>query len=135
VLKKFRFGSIPAIVVSPRDITKPEGPSPKSPKASYELVVHVRTGHNRKKEREKTAADYFHVKIKSHVSVKEKQQATSIYVHTYLWDIGCSDNSEKNIWTTSSARSLTAACNAQGLVAAHSRKLLATLGGSTSTRP
>jgi hypothetical protein len=49
------------------------------------------------------------------------------------------DNLEKNISTTSSSISSitasTAACYAQGLAAAHSRKLLATLGGSTSTRP
>jgi hypothetical protein len=51
----------------------------------------------------------------------------------------CSDNPEKSISTTSSSTSstisaLTAACHARGLVIAHSRKLSATLGGSTSTR-
>jgi hypothetical protein len=47
----------------------------------------------------------------------------------------CSDNSDKNILTTSSSRSSTAACHARGLVITHSCKLLATLGGSMSTRP
>jgi hypothetical protein len=62
---------------------------------------------------------------------------------------GCADNLEKNISTTrrllgqleentsttlaSSASTVT--CNAQGLAVARSRKLSATLGGSTSTRP
>jgi hypothetical protein len=46
-----------------------------------------------------------------------------------------SDNPEKNISTTSSSRSSIAACHARGLAVAHSRKLSATLGGSTSTRP
>jgi hypothetical protein len=51
-----------------------------------------------------------------------------------------SDKSEKNILTTLSSISLTTsrsttACHARGLVAAYSRKLSATLGGSTSTRP
>jgi hypothetical protein len=41
-------------------------------------------------------------------------------------------NPEKNTSTTSAS---TAACHAWGLVIAHSRKLSATLGGSTSTRP
>jgi hypothetical protein len=49
------------------------------------------------------------------------------------------DNSKKKISTTSfstsSTTALTPACHARGLVAAHSRKLSATLGGSTSTRP
>jgi hypothetical protein len=40
----------------------------------------------------------------------------------------------KSISTTSSSRSSTAAYHARGLAAAHSRKLSATLGGSTSTR-
>jgi hypothetical protein len=52
----------------------------------------------------------------------------------------CSDNSEKNTSitspSTSSTAASTAACYARGLIAAaHSRKLSATLGGSTSTRP
>jgi hypothetical protein len=51
----------------------------------------------------------------------------------------CSDNSETNISTTlsstSSTTASTAACHARGLIAVHSRKLSATLGGSTSTRP
>jgi hypothetical protein len=47
---------------------------------------------------------------------------------------------EENISTTSSSTSSTtststAAYHAQGLIAAYSRKLSATLGGSTSTRP
>jgi hypothetical protein len=42
---------------------------------------------------------------------------------------------EENISTTLSSTSSTAACYAWGLTAAHSRKLLGTLGGSTSTRP
>jgi hypothetical protein len=42
---------------------------------------------------------------------------------------------EKSISTTSSSTSLTAARYARGLAVAHSRKLSATLGGSTSTRP
>jgi hypothetical protein len=43
---------------------------------------------------------------------------------------------EENILTTlSSSTSSTSASHARGLVIAHSRKLLATLGGSTSTRP
>jgi hypothetical protein len=50
-----------------------------------------------------------------------------------------SDNPEKNTSTTSSSTSSTAAstaaCHARGLIIAHSRKLSATLGGSTSTRP
>jgi hypothetical protein len=41
----------------------------------------------------------------------------------------------KNISTTSSSTSSTAASHARGLVAAYSRKLSATLGGLTSTRP
>jgi hypothetical protein len=49
------------------------------------------------------------------------------------------DNSKKNISTTSPSTSSTAAStaayHARGLAVAHSRKLLATLGGSTSTRP
>jgi hypothetical protein len=51
----------------------------------------------------------------------------------------CSDNSKKNISTTSSSISSiatsTATCYARGLAIAYSRKLSATLGGSTSTRP
>jgi hypothetical protein len=47
-----------------------------------------------------------------------------------------SDNPKKNISTTSSSRSSTAAsavpCHTRGLVVAHSRKLSATLGGSSS---
>jgi hypothetical protein len=42
---------------------------------------------------------------------------------------------EENTSTTSPLTSSTAACYARGLVVAHSRKLSATLGGSTSTRP
>jgi hypothetical protein len=43
---------------------------------------------------------------------------------------------EKNISTTSSTTfASTTACHARGLVVAHSRKLSATLRGSTSTRP
>jgi hypothetical protein len=50
------------------------------------------------------------------------------------------DNRKKNISITSSSTSSTtsvstAACYARGLTIAHSRKLSATLGGSTSTRP
>jgi hypothetical protein len=51
----------------------------------------------------------------------------------------CADNLEKNTSTTSLSTSSTVAsttaCYARGFAAAHSRKLLATLGGSTSTRP
>jgi hypothetical protein len=52
----------------------------------------------------------------------------------------CSDNSEKNTLTASSSVSSTtsastAAYHARGLAVAHSRKLSAMLGGSTSTRP
>jgi hypothetical protein len=47
----------------------------------------------------------------------------------------CSDNPEKNTSTTSSSIASTTAYHAWGLVVAHSRKLSATLGGSTSTRP
>jgi hypothetical protein len=43
------------------------------------------------------------------------------------------DNSEKNISTTSTSTSVTAASHARGLDAAYSRKLSAMLGGSTST--
>jgi hypothetical protein len=42
---------------------------------------------------------------------------------------------EKNILTNSSSTSSTMTCHTRGLTAAHSRKLLATLGDSTSTRP
>jgi hypothetical protein len=41
----------------------------------------------------------------------------------------------KNISATSSSISTTVACYARGLAVTHSRKLSATLGGSTSTRP
>jgi hypothetical protein len=51
----------------------------------------------------------------------------------------CPDNSKKNILTTSSSTSSTTvstvACHARGLTTADSRKLSATLGGSTSTCP
>jgi hypothetical protein len=54
--------------------------------------------------------------------------------------LDCPDNLEKNISTTSCSISSTtsastADCHARGLDAAHSRKLSATLGGSTSTHP
>jgi hypothetical protein len=47
----------------------------------------------------------------------------------------CAKQPKENISTTSSSTASTAACHARGLAVVHSRKLSATLRGSTSTRP
>jgi hypothetical protein len=83
----------------------------------------------------------------SRQSKKEKKSAdTDTYVYVKItqdmlagYQGLCGQLKEKKTSTTSSSTSstaaLTAACYARGLVVAHSRKLSATLGGSTSTRP
>jgi hypothetical protein len=51
------------------------------------------------------------------------------------YSLSCPDNPEKNTATTSSSTLSTAACHAQGLLAAHSRKLSATLGARHQLTP
>jgi hypothetical protein len=67
-------------------------------------------------------------------TTSRQYQVTHLYANN-----GCSNNPEKNTSTTSSSTSSTTAstavCYARGFAAAHSRKLSATIGGSTSTRP
>jgi hypothetical protein len=70
----------------------------------------------------------------SHIK-KEKHQATNqLQIDPTSYKL-YSNNPEKNILTTSSLTLSTTVCHARGLVVVHSRKLSATLGGSTSTRP
>jgi hypothetical protein len=81
--------------------------------------------------------------VKANKKKKKKKNGSvqqSAFVENYFnYSPRYSDNSTKNISTTSSSTSSTTvstvACHARGLAAAHSRKLSATLGGSTSTRP
>jgi hypothetical protein len=86
-----------------------------------------------------------HMKINQHITVglpellrKEKYFGRLHHQHRLLARLF--RQLEKNILTTSSSTSSTtststAAFHARGLAAAHSRKLSATLGGSTSTHP
>jgi hypothetical protein len=81
--------------------------------------------------------------MKANKKKKKKKNGSvqqSAFVENYFnYSPSYSDNPEKNISTTSSLISSTAAstatCHARRLTAAHSHKLSATLGGSTSTRP
>jgi hypothetical protein len=70
-----------------------------------------------------------------HRGVVSLQRTTRIKIFQLLVEL--LGQTEENILTTSTSSTTvsTATCYARGLAAAHSRKLSATLGGSTSTRP
>jgi hypothetical protein len=110
------------------------------------MVVHhgkTFTGHRkeRKKEREIDSYTYFRVKTETFASRPSKSKASSHIGEDVPISTTCQTartTREKYFdyfVSTSSTAASTAACHARGLAAAHSRKLSAALGDSTSTRP